>query len=159
MSRSSIGCLILACGNTLRGDDGIGPCLAEWAAEHLGRHPGVRVICRQQWTPELAEEIATAQTVVFVDSSALSAPGAIQLVPIEPAQQTADLATHHIEAAQLLSLCRELYGTLPSTALLLTIGIGSTEFGAEFSPAVQRALPQACALLQARVLQLTDQRA
>ena len=26
-------CLILACGNTLRSDDGVGPWLAEWAEE------------------------------------------------------------------------------------------------------------------------------
>ena len=62
-------CLVLSCGNTLRGDDGIGPWLAEWAEERFKDEAGVRVVSRQQWTPDLVEEIAEAETVLFVDCS------------------------------------------------------------------------------------------
>ena len=48
-------CLILACGNTLRGDDGVGPWLAEWAENQFRTESQICVIARQQWTPELAE--------------------------------------------------------------------------------------------------------
>ncbi len=34
MNQTPIQCLILACGNTLREDDGVGPFLAQWAEEH-----------------------------------------------------------------------------------------------------------------------------
>src|ERR1700690_2062792 len=60
-------CLVLACGNTLRSDDGIGLRLAEWAAERFRDDGHVRVVARQQWTPDLAKDIAGADSVLFVD--------------------------------------------------------------------------------------------
>ena len=56
-------CLILACGNTLRSDDGVGPKLAAWAEERFRQESEVRVISRQQFTPELAELIAAADSL------------------------------------------------------------------------------------------------
>ncbi len=55
-------CLILACGNTLRSDDGVGPTLAAWAEERFREQPNVRVISRQQWTPDLAAETSPPPT-------------------------------------------------------------------------------------------------
>ena len=59
--------LVIGYGNTLRGDDGIGPAVAE-AVAALGL-PGVRVIVAHQLTPELAADLADAQLVVFVDAA------------------------------------------------------------------------------------------
>lgn len=157
MLPNRIRCLILACGNTLRSDDGIGPYLAEWAADHLGSQPGVRVISHPQWTPELAEDIAHADSVLFIDSSAESAPGAIQLIAVEYAESRAGVASHHLRADQLLSLCRELYPSVPANASLLTIGMGSTELGSTFSNAMQAALPEAEALLEKTALRLLQE--
>jgi Ni,Fe-hydrogenase maturation factor len=58
------------------------------------------------------------------------------------------LATHHLDAAQLLALGRDLCNSLPRNAQLLTIGAGTTEVGEEFSGAVKAALPEACRLLE-----------
>jgi hydrogenase maturation protease len=149
-------CLILACGNPLRSDDGVGPWLAAWAEERFREQPDVRVISRQQWTPDLAEDIAAADSVLFIDCSIESAPGSIQLVPVEPNPQTATLATHHLGASELLALARELYGSLPRKALLLTIGAGSTELSEKFSDPVQAALPNACEMLEKLILGLED---
>ncbi len=146
-------CLILACGNTLRGDDGVGPWLAEWAQKRFRAENQVRVIARQQWTPELAEEIAHAQSVLFIDCSVDSAPGSIRLTPVEPTAALQGIATHHQGAAELLALTRDLYSTQPTTAKLLTIGAGSTELGEQFSAAVTAALPEACRLIEEAVLQ------
>lgn len=150
-------CLILAAGNTLRSDDGVGPYLAEWAAHHFSQRHGLRVISRQQWTPELAEDLAHADAVVFVDSSAESAPGAVHLAVVRAAVFSAGIASHHLSAAQLLGLCLELYPSMPSRAFLLTIGMGSTELGSTFSMAVQAALPEGQALLKKTTLGLLDQ--
>jgi hydrogenase maturation protease len=147
-------CLILACGNTLRTDDGAGPWLAEWAEQRFRSESDVLVLSRQQWTPELAEEIARAQSVLFIDSSIDSAPGVVEIRPVEPAAGGQGLATHHLGAAELLALSRDLYNSQPSNALLVTIGAGSTELGEVFSEAVTAALPTACHLIEETVLRL-----
>lgn len=151
-SDSRTRCLILACGNTLRGDDGVGPWLAEWAEDRFGAEASVMVISRQQWTPELAEDIAQAECIIFVDCSSTSVPGSIDLIQVEPSEGNPGLATHHLCAPELLALARELYGNCPREPLLLTIGAGSTQLGEEFSEAVTIALPIAQVLLEETVL-------
>ena len=137
-------CLIIACGNTLRSDDGIGPWLATWAEERFREDPTVRVLARQQWTPELAEDLAQAESVLFIDCSIESAPGSIHLRTVEPSAPQQGLATHHSGAPELLALAGDLFDSQPENAQLLTIGAGSIELGEEFSPTVTAALPKAC---------------
>ena len=152
MTPALIRCLILACGNTTRSDDGVGPFLAEWAAERFRDNADVRVVSRQQWTPELAEEVAAADTVLFVDSSVDSGPGHVRLIPVEAKTGDSGAATHHLDAQELLGLTRGLYGSRPAHAMLLTISIGSTEFGETFSADVEAALPRAQGILEKAVL-------
>ena len=83
-AKGEIRCLILACGNTLRGDDGAGPWLAAWSEERFREETGLRVVVRQQWAPELAEEIARAGSVLFIDCSVESDPGSVRIVAIRP---------------------------------------------------------------------------
>ena len=156
MTRRQARCLILACGNTLRGDDGLGPWPAQWAEERFQSEPAVRIISRQQWTPELAEEIAQAESALFIDCSVDSAPGSVELNPVVPASGPEGLATHHVGAAELLALSYELYHSLPQTAMQLTVGAGSTELSEQFSLAVTAALPEACRILEATVLELLN---
>lgn len=146
--------LILACGNTLRSDDGVGPWLAEWAVQAFHANPAIRVIARQQWTPELAEDIAHASTVLFLDCSVSTAPGELHILPVEPAQSQPGLATHHLGAPQLLALAQQLYNARPAQAVLLTVGASSTELGEGFSGPVQAALPRACTLIEETVQRL-----
>ena len=135
-------CLILACGNTLRGDDGVGLWLAEWAEQRFSDQAGVRVIADHQWTPELAEDVARAQSVLFIDCSLASPPGAINLTPVEPADEGHGNGTHHLDAAQLLALARDFYSSLPRNAQQLTIGAGINRIGEKFSPAVTDRAPR-----------------
>jgi hydrogenase maturation protease len=150
-------CLILACGNTLRGDDGVGPWLAQWAESHFASDPAVRVLWRQQWTPELAEDIAAAKLVLFIDCSVDSPPGQVTLTPIAPATTLTGLATHHLGAPELLTLAYELFHASPSSAQLLTIGAASMELSENLSPAVSAALPRACRLLDKASMRLLVQ--
>lgn len=140
-------CLVLACGNTLRSDDGVGPHLAEWAAERFQANSGVRVIARQQWTPDLAEDIAGADSVLFVDTSLESAPGRVHLTPVAPAENTTDTSSHHMSASELLSLAKSLYGYVAEHSMLLSVGAASTELGETLSAPVEAALPRARGLL------------
>jgi hydrogenase maturation protease len=143
--------LILACGNTLRGDDGVGPWLASWAEQRFRGRADIRIITRQQWTPELAQDISQSEDVLFIDSSADSVPGAVRLDPVSPAKCEAGIATHHLHAPQLLALSKDLYSILPRTSLLLTVGVDSTELSETFSEAVRAALPQACGMIEQTV--------
>ena len=151
-SPKPIRCLILACGNTLRSDDGVAPRLADWAEEHFRDRPQVRVISRQQWTPDLAAEIAEADSVFFVDASIKSPPGRVRLAPVSSRVDGAAPDSHHLSANQLLGLTRSLYGSIKSHAMLLTVGIGSIEMGETLSAPVEAALPRARGILEKAVL-------
>jgi hydrogenase maturation protease len=153
MKPSRARCLILGCGNTLRGDDGVGPWLCAWAERRLYSEPGVRVIARQQWTPDLAEDIAAADAVVFIDCSVESAPGTVRLDEISASSGEIAPATHTVSAPELLALARDLYGSMPHRALLLSIGAGSMEVGEEFSAPVEDALVSARQMLGRAVVQ------
>jgi hydrogenase maturation protease len=143
MNKLPIPCLILACGNTLREDDGIGPFLAVWAEDHWRTDARVRVLCDHQWTPEMVEEVAQADSVLFIDCATDCAPGAVRTMTVEPAGTDSKIETHHLDAGQLLALSQQLYGAMPRSSLLLTVGAGSIELREGFSEAVQSALPEA----------------
>lgn len=154
MKPTPIQCLILACGNTLREDDGVGPWLASWAQDRFHADPRLRVLSAQQWTPELAEEIAAAAAVLFVDCSSIAAPGAVLLSDVLPRGASQGLATHHMGASELLALALELFGHAPHKAALLTVGAASLDLREGFSAQVEAALPRACRLLEETVLSL-----
>jgi hydrogenase maturation protease len=154
MSSPTIRCLILACGNTLRGDDGVGPSLAAWAEKRFGAEPSVRVVSRQQWTPDLAEDVARSESVVFIDCAIDSAPGEVQILPVSPADSGSGLASHHVTAAELLALGKVLYDSLPREARMLTVGAESTELGGALSKSVTDAFPEACSQLDSMVRQV-----
>jgi len=133
-------CLVLACGNTLRGDDGVGWELARIAAE---LDPGAKIIPSAQWTPELAEFISEARAVLFLDCAADSEPGLVQLRTVAPSTELPRLFTHQLSPADLLAISRDLYQTIPQCALLLTVGAANLELGEHLSDPVLAALPAA----------------
>ena len=139
-------CLILACGNPLRGDDGAAWHLAELLSETT-LSGQIRVIVQQQWTPELAEDIVNAASVLFVDCSLDAAPGSVSLSPVTPALTLPNFLTHHQEPAALLALTLSLYLRIPADCDLLVIGAATVEHTEQLSPAVEAALPKALKLL------------
>ncbi|HMG85926.1 MAG TPA: hydrogenase maturation protease [Terracidiphilus sp.] len=149
-------CLILACGNTLREDDGVGPFLAQWAEEHWRDDPRVRVLCDHQWTPEMVEEVAQAESVIFVDCATDCEAGLVRTMSVEPAEDNTKLSTHHLDAGQLLALSQQLYGAIPRNSLLLTVGAGSLELREGFSEVVDKALPDASRILEEAVRRFLD---
>lgn len=144
-------CLILACGNTLRSDDGVGPRLAAWAEKRFRNDNSVRVISRPQFTAELAEDIAAADSVLFVDASLKSPAGRVHLVPVTSRVDSATQSSHDLTPNQLLGLTRSLYGSIKSHAMLLTVGAGFTELGETLSSPVESALPRAQGVLEKAV--------
>jgi hydrogenase maturation protease len=147
--------LIVGYGNTLRGDDGVGPRAAELLADDP-RLVAAEVLQRHQLTPELATDIAEAALVVLVDASETGRPGEITVRRLDgpsagrvatagPGSQAAGVAggsawTHQVDAESLLALARELWGATPA-AFVVGVGVESMELGDELSPAVELALP------------------
>ena len=76
--------LVIGYGNTLRSDDGAG----QRVAEKIGQWelPGVGALAVHQLTPELAENIAQADAVIFVDAVATNSENPVS-VKIQPLLQ------------------------------------------------------------------------
>jgi hydrogenase maturation protease len=135
--------LVIGYGNTLRGDDGVGPRAAE-AVESL-HLLGVQTLVCQQLSPEHADPIARARVVIFVDA-AVDAPREVQLRQLEPAG-TSQLMAHAADPRTMLALARDVFGHAPE-AWLLTIPVETLEFSDALSPVAQAGLEQAVREIQ-----------
>jgi hydrogenase maturation protease len=136
--------LVIGYGNTLRGDDGIGPRVAE-AVGHL-RLPGVRTLICPLLTPELADPISRASTVIFVDA-AVDAPNEVLWRKLEP-NETSQLMAHAANPRTMLALARDVFGRVPE-AWWLTIPALDLGFREDFSPGVQKKFAEAVKKIQA----------
>ena len=123
------GLLVIGYGNTLRCDDGVGPKVAE-AVEAL-QLPGVRAIICQQLSPEHADAISQAHTVIFVDA-AIDAPTEVRFRKLEP-NESSQLMAHAADPRTMLALARDVFGHAPE-AWWLTIPALKLEFGSDLSP-------------------------
>ncbi len=127
--------LVIGYGNTLRGDDGVGPRVAEVIGNL--RLPGVHTLICPLLTPELADPISRAGKVVFVDA-AVDAPEQVQWRQLEP-KETSQIMAHAADPRTMLALARDVFGRVPQ-AWWLTIPAVNLGFSGEFSAAVQRDL-------------------
>lgn len=106
--------LVIGYGNELRGDDGIGPKLADVIAElHLD---DVQVIRTHQLTPELADPISAADAVVFIDAS-IDEPRQVVLRPIT-ARNASRVLAHRSAPSDLLALAQAVFGKSPRAWML-----------------------------------------
>lgn len=140
--------LLLAYGNPLLGDDGIGHEIA-WAVS--ARHVDIEVVTGHQLLPEFAAQIAAAGQVVFVDSCRGDRPGAVHCVPVRadgPVRQG-----HVLTPTALMALTREAFGLEPP-AWLVTVEGTAFDIGSSVSDVVAAAVPIAVE----QVLTLLDTR-
>lgn len=145
---SSPPALLLACGNSLRQDDGVGLRIAE-AAEHLFPASRLRIVAAQQFTPEMAADLAATDLVIFVDASAVDEPGAIRVVPVTAQAEAPE--THHLDPPALLAMAQTFCGHAPARAFALTIGACRFGYGEELSGPLRQAVPRAVRLLTSLV--------
>ena len=150
--------LVVGYGNTLRGDDGVGPRVVE-AIEKLNL-PDVRVLVSQQLSPEHAESVSQAQTVIFVDAEIIQGsefsvqssgiPNAepktlnselIRWRKLEP-NESSQLMAHAADPRTMLALARDVFGRAPE-AWWLTIPAVKLGFSEELSAEAQRGLVEA----------------
>jgi hydrogenase maturation protease len=140
MSRD--GLLVIGYGSALRGDDGAGPAAAE-----VLRQQGFDVLAVHQLTPELAERIAAARAVFFLDADARLTAGEVSAVQLAEGHS----AIEHVASPEaLLRLAHDVYGATPE-AWLIAMGGASFEIGDELSQAGRRAVSRAVAEVIRRI--------
>jgi len=140
--------LILACGNSLRGDDAVALHVARELRAGLCE-PQTVIHSSTQWAPEQAESISEVEVVIFVDASAVLPTGAVQSKRVSPKPDAPSSFSHSCSPEGLLALAEQLYRVVPSDAFLITIGAQSFEFSEELSEAVKLAIPEALAQIKA----------
>ena len=136
--------LLLACGNTLRQDDGVGLRIA-LAAEKSFPSSQLRVIAAQQLTPEMAADLANTDLAIFVDACVDDEPGSIRVSAVAPGAEP--LQTHRLDPPALLALAQALWGPAPAQSFILTIGAGHLGYGEDLSAPLRQAIPRALRLL------------
>jgi len=141
--------LILAYGNPLRGDDGVGWAVGERLAAFLPEEVA-EVLVQHQLTPELAEPISRAAQVIFVDAAEGGSPGTLCWTALYPESSPAQAFTHQVDPTSLLAAAQELYGHAP-TAHLLTVTGADFGYGEGLSPAVAQATDEAVAKISQHI--------
>jgi hydrogenase maturation protease len=141
---------ILAWGNTVRTDDGVGVAVAERLRAALAGDPAVDVQVRTQLGPELAEVLARADRAVFIDAHVEPDGDAVALERLDPADGAELGLNHQVPPDHLLALAAWLYGRAPE-AWLLTVRAHDTGFGLALSPETARWLDEAVARAMALV--------
>jgi hydrogenase maturation protease len=152
--------LVIGYGNSLCGDDGIGPYVVEQLAQaetDAQSSTEIEYLVLRQLTPELAEPISRADSVIFVDAVVNDLPPGFilcsELKPVaRPFETNPSAFTHHIKATVLLENARFLYGKQPVTWLYTVTG-KNFNLGDPFSPAVESALPELVSQLKVRITQ------
>jgi hydrogenase maturation protease len=142
--------LVLACGNTLRGDDGVGWQIGCAVKQQLPM-AGLTILLTQQLLPEHAESVSAADVVVFVDCSATIPAGTVSTVFLYPAPRLSGIFTHHLDPPSLLRLALDLYARSPDRAIAVTVGGESFALKDRLGEAVTAALAE---VLEAVRLQL-----
>jgi hydrogenase maturation protease len=131
--------LVIGYGNTLRGDDAAGPAVVR----RLEGRPGLTTMIVSELVPELAEAIAAAGLVVFVDASETAEEvECIRLVPskVQP-------VGHSSDPGYLLALAEVLYSAHP-LAWLVAVPARGFQLGAGISPRTQRFILEATRLTE-----------
>lgn len=97
--------LLIACGNPLRCDDGVGP----EALRLIAPAPDREFRAVQQLTPECAEEISCFDRVIFLDADADAAHTHAVIEPLSAAPSRSPL-THASTPAEIVALSKALFG-------------------------------------------------
>jgi Ni,Fe-hydrogenase maturation factor len=142
--------LLIACGNSLRGDDGVAHevlCLVEYGRGFHGRHV-------HQWVPELAEDISRFQRVVFMDAD-VGATVPV-LVPVS-GERTRSPLSHASSPLEIVALSRALFG-FEGEALVYRLPAGTFAPGEHLSADQQHLAAEAARELDYALSRTTAKR-
>lgn len=118
--RRNVDVLVIGYGNSFRGDDAVGFDAAT-RVDQLAHPPSVQVIACEHLTPELAEPIAAAQLVIFIDASLRDDPGVVACHRLEPPLSWTAGYGHHLDPSVLLDCAAHCFGRAPR-AYIFSVG-------------------------------------
>lgn len=130
--------LVIGYGSTGHGDDGLGRLAAECLMQ-AELPPGVQVVACHKLAPELAQSIAAADFVLFLDAREGEPPGVLDCAIVRPGA-SAPVTGENMRPPALLALAEEQAGGAPP-AMLLTVRANSFEPGEPISDACESVLP------------------
>ena len=133
--------VLVAIGNPLRGDDAV----AHRVLDLIGPVTGVETVRVHQLTPELAPELASASSVVFIDADTHLGEPTIEPLPARPNHSPVPLS-HGMHPADLIALARALCGFEGNCYLCRVPGL-EFELGASLSPFAEHRAKHAVSLL------------
>lgn len=137
------GILIFGYGNTLRGDDGLGPEAVSHLKERLASDQrGIQFRIAHQLLPEDTGIISEVDHVIFIDAREGESPGEIQSERLYPSEEGLEGTSFHtITPATLLTMAEECFGSAPTGHLFTITG---KDFGYQegLSRVIEDSLPQ-----------------
>ncbi|WP_373506561.1 hydrogenase maturation protease [Thiocapsa sp.] len=113
--------LIIGYGSPIRGDDAIGPLVAD-RLEREGVPEGVEVISRHILTAELVADLVEHDRVIFLDAAVDGPPGEVRCRQLAPDASAMSTMAHFLDPRELLAWCETLYGQVPETFLVSACG-------------------------------------
>ena len=113
--------LIIGYGSPIRGDDAIGPLVAD-RLECEGVPEGVEVISRHILTAELVADLVEHDRVIFLDAAVDGPPGEVRCRQLAPDASAMSTMAHFLDPRELLAWCETLYGQVPETFLVSACG-------------------------------------
>lgn len=132
--------LVIGYGSPIRGDDAIGPLAADALAAGP-MPPGLTVLSRHVLTAELAEDLAAADRVIFLDAAVDGRPGEVRVRRLGPDAAAISTMAHFLDPRELLAWCETLYCRTPQAWLVSAAGCSFDYACYSLSPAATAALP------------------
>lgn len=132
---------IIGIGNTLRSDDSAGAYVCRLLKK---QQVPVTIITTQQLDIAMVEDLSKFDTVIFIDAAIDETAFSFQHLHTTPQQPQS--SSHHINAAMLASLAKQLFAT-STQFYLCAIGATNFEMGTTLSEKTKQHASDAAAML------------
>jgi hydrogenase maturation protease len=131
--------LVIGYGNPLRTDYGLGWKVCGELTRQV-KQEEVELLCCRQLQPEMAERVAKAERVIFVEGCIDGPPGRIAVEDMAPSEKLPSLLSNSIDPYALLACAQQTYGHCPEATMVRVtgecFGVGQT-----LTPQVAEILP------------------
>ena len=131
--------VIIGYGSPIRGDDAVGPLVADRLMDEL-ESPAISVLSRHILTAELIDDMIEADLVVFLDAAADGPVGEVCCRKVEPLTEVASSMAHFLGPAELLGWLQVLYDRRPDAYLVSVRGVSFGYSHYELSPTIEAAV-------------------